>query len=102
MVCYVVPLAAAIMHYGMRKKISSLKADMRQLWLNLLFLGGAVFGVVDHWWNNELFLVGEKTTADLLLGIAITTAIVIVWLGIVIADKAKTSEEQKSLKSNCI
>jgi hypothetical protein len=42
-------------------------------------LGGAVFGVVDHLWNGELFLVGPNIANDVLLGFAITATILAVW-----------------------
>ena len=92
MTCYIVPLAAAIMHYGLRKKVRGFDS-MHQLWLNLLFLGGGVFGIVDHWWNRELFLIGDKIMMDLMLGVLITVVIFIVWLGIVVVDKKVYSEK---------
>lgn len=88
--CYIVPLIAAIAHYGLRKKIKGFD-NVHQLWLNLLFLGGAVFGVVDHIWNKELFLIGENLVFDLMLGVLITVVIFIVWLGVVVLDKSKKS-----------
>jgi hypothetical protein len=53
--------------------------DRRQKSLNLLLAGGAVFGIIDHAWNGELFLIGPDIVSDLLLGVAITAAIVGVW-----------------------
>jgi hypothetical protein len=44
-------------------------------WLNLLLYGGALFGLVDHLWNGELFLLGEAPLMDLLLGATITAVI---------------------------
>lgn len=57
--------------------------------LNLLLLGGAVFGIVGHMWNGELFLIGPNPVMDLLLGITVTIVIFCVWLVIVAASKAK-------------
>ena len=60
MVCYAVPTLAAIAHIIMRKNISSWKENPHHLWLGFLLAGGAIFGLVDHWWNGELFLIGEN------------------------------------------
>jgi len=71
-VCYTIPLAAAI--------ISSIAWGSQRRgpagwWLNLLLYGGALFGLVDHLWNGELFLIGEAPFMDLLLGATITAVI---------------------------
>jgi hypothetical protein len=68
-VCYTIPLAAAV--------ISSIAWRFKRggpvgFWLVLLLCGGALFGVVDHLWNGELFLIGENIVSDLLLGCTIT------------------------------
>jgi hypothetical protein len=47
--------------------------------LNLLLYGGAIFGFVDHLWHGELFLIGETSVMDLMLGITITVAIFAGW-----------------------
>ena len=88
MVCYVVPLAASIIHAVSRKKISSWRNNIHHKWLNLLFVGGAIFGIMDHIWNGELFLIGENIRKDLLLGVTITLAILTIWVITVIASKA--------------
>lgn len=69
MVCYIIPLAAAIVSATLW---GSLKKGPAGLWLVLLLCGGALFGVVDHLWNGELFLIGENIASDLLLGCTIT------------------------------
>ena len=79
MVCYTVPLVAAIAHIITRNRITSWKESAHHLWLSLLLAGGAIFGVVDHWWNGELLLIGENIVMDLLLGVTITIAIVVIW-----------------------
>jgi len=79
MTCYVVPAAAAIIHFFMRKKFPGLKNNERHKWLNLLLAGGAIFGVVDHIWNGEFMLFGSGWLADLTLGITITTIIIAAW-----------------------
>jgi uncharacterized membrane protein YoaK (UPF0700 family) len=90
MVCYLVPTAAAIAHHIMRKNITSWNESMNHLWLNLLLIGGAIFGIVDHLWNGEIFLLGEKPIMDILLGITITAAIFAAWTLLVFLEKTKT------------
>jgi len=87
MVCYAVPTIAAIIHYATRKNIVGWKTSMHQLWLTLLLVGGAIFGIVDHLVNGELFLIGENIGFDLLLGTVITIVTIAVWAVIVIFDK---------------
>lgn len=72
MVCYTIPLVAAI--------ISSIAWGSQRRgpagwWLNLLLYGGAMFGLVDHLWNGELLLTGGAPLMDLLLGATITAVI---------------------------
>ncbi len=72
MVCYMIPLAAAVISsvvWGTRKK------GPAGWWLNLLLYGGAIFGAVDHLWNGELFMIGGAPLVDLLLGVTITAVI---------------------------
>ena len=85
MTCYIVPTAAAIIHYGYRKKKNS--TNKYELLLNQLFVGGAIFGIVDHLWNGELFLFGENVLYDLALGLAITIAITFIASLAVLWDK---------------
>jgi hypothetical protein len=47
--------------------------------LELMLLGGSTFGVIDHWWNGELMLIGDNIASDLLLGFVITLGIFIMW-----------------------
>lgn len=96
MVCYAVPLVAAIAHSISRKKITNWKNNVHHLWLGLLLAGGAIFGVVDHLWNGELFLIGENIVSDLLLGVVITTVMFVSWAIIVLYDKARKSTAMKS------
>lgn len=65
-------------------------------WLNLLLLGGAIFGVVDHLWNGELLLVSENWMMDLALGFVITAAIFGTWAAVVRLSSAvpQVSEEK--------
>jgi len=76
MVCYVVPLMAAVICsvvWGVQKK------GPAGWWLNLLLCGGAIFGVVDHLLYGELFLIGEAPLYDLGVGVAITIALTGGW-----------------------
>jgi hypothetical protein len=96
MVCYAVPTVAAIVHGILRKNKTSWKGNMQHLWLNLLLAGGAIFGLVDHWWNGELFYIGNNVVLDLLLGVAITVSIYIFWSVFVIYTKSKTTSKIES------
>jgi hypothetical protein len=73
--CYAVPIAGAITTSLLWRKTKSIKI----WWLALMFYGGALFGFIDHLWNKELFLISGDIIRDLLLGLAISLAIVIVW-----------------------
>ena len=77
--CYTVPLAGAIVTTVAWKKTKNVKV----WWLTLMFYGGALFGVIDHFWNGELFLISENIISDLLLGVTIT-AIILVWWGVTV------------------
>jgi hypothetical protein len=76
MVCYMVPLAVAM--------IASVVWAARRRgpagwWLNLLLYGGAIFGLVDHLWHGELFLISGTFVMDLALGAVITAVIFAGW-----------------------
>ncbi|UCH12749.1 MAG: hypothetical protein JSW18_02055 [Candidatus Omnitrophota bacterium] len=73
--CYTVPLAGAMITSLAWRKSKSVKL----WWLNLMFYGGALFGVIDHLWNGELFLISENIIKDLLLGVTITLCILLTW-----------------------
>ena len=88
--CYTVPTAAAIIHYFMRKKNPSMRTKHHK-WLNLLFLGGTIFGIVDHAINGELLAFSWR---DLGLGVIITLTILVVWKIMAIADR--TTAEDKA------
>lgn len=81
--CYDVPLAAAITTTLVWRKNRSLKT----WWLSLMFYGGSLFGVVDHIWNGELFLISKDWAKDLLLGIMITAVIFLAWKIIMVLAK---------------
>ena len=73
--CYTAPLAGAIVSNTIWSRTKSVKV----WWLTLMFYGGALFGVIDHWWNGELFLISDKIASDLLLGVTISAIILVVW-----------------------
>ena len=85
MVCYAVPATAAVLSIIFRRKIN-LHTKYAQ-WFTLLFSGGSVFGIVDHLWNGELFLVSENRIKDALLGVVITVGIILAWKGIIFLVK---------------
>ena len=95
MVCYTVPLVAAITHLLLKRNIAGWKANINHQWLSLLLIGGSVFGLVDHLWNGELFLLTENLAVDIMLGITITIAILIVWTIVILLNKTKQIKKIK-------
>lgn len=85
--CYLGPTTAAILTTFMWKS----KRTLRLFWLTLMFYGGALFGIIDHLWNGELFLVSENWAKDVMLGIVITLGTVIAWAGILALAKRSPS-----------
>ena len=83
MCCYIVPTAAALIHFFMRKKITNFN-NKSHLWLNQLLFGGAIFGIIDHWWNGELL---SFSIADTILGFTILGVILLVWVFMIVYDK---------------
>ena len=73
--CYAAPLIGAVVTSVAWGRTRSVKV----WWLTLLFSGGALFGVIDHLWNGELFLISENIVSDLLLGVAIVAVILVSW-----------------------
>ena len=96
MVCYTVPMIAAIGHIIMRRNITSWKESTYHLWLSLLLGGGAIFGLVDHWWNGELFYIEDNIVTDLSLGVAITVTILVIWAIMFTLDKTKSKKRIKA------
>lgn len=86
MVCYILPTIGAILVHAKRKV--GRKDDEPGLWLSHLLAGGAIFGIVDHWWNGQLTLIGPNPVNDILLGAAITVAIFAYWYATVLASAA--------------
>lgn len=81
--CYTVPLVGAVITTVAWSKAKNVKV----WWLTLMFYGGALFGVIDHLWNGELFLISENIVSDLLLGVTITAVILISWGAMAICSK---------------
>jgi len=92
MVCYAIPVAAALVHYGLRKKVRKLDEYPRQSWLTLLLAGGGTFGFIDHLWNGELTLIGKNLLSDLALGTVITVGIFFLWEVLVMTNKVTTKK----------
>jgi hypothetical protein len=85
MVCYIVPLAVGVITAARRKALH--RKDKEGFWLSLMFAGSSLFGVIDHLWNGELFLIGPNIASDLALGGAITLSIFASWGLLVNKDK---------------
>jgi hypothetical protein len=85
MVCYTVLLGATAVTYLARK--FSGKKYAQGFWLNIMLLGGALFGVIDHAWHGELFLLGPSLGTDLALGGVITGGIFAGWGTIVYKER---------------
>lgn len=92
MVCFAVPVAAALVHHGLRKSTKRLNENPRQSWLTLLLAGGGMFGFIDHLWNGELTLTSSTLLSDLALGTTITVGILCFWEILVIRDKVTTKK----------
>lgn len=56
-----------------------------------MFYGGSLFGIIDHLWNRELFLVSENWIKDLSLGVVITAGIILAWTIILVVAKRNPS-----------
>ena len=89
MCCYIIPTLTAIMHFFLRKKIPIWRENKHHTWLSMLLFGGSIFGIVDHLWNKELFLIGKNFIYDIFLGITITLVILGTWACLVFIDKSK-------------
>jgi hypothetical protein len=73
--CYTIPIAASIVTSSiwMRNR----DAGIGQL--NLMLYGASLFGVIDHLWNGELFLISGNIGRDLVLGVVITVSVFGAW-----------------------
>ena len=93
MVCYIIPTLAAAIHFMLRKRVYSWQKSVEHKWLTLLLLGGSTFGIIDHIWNREFFLLGEHILQDIMLGFTITIVLVTLWTSIVVFNTIKTPEK---------
>lgn len=91
--CYTVPAAAAIIHFFLRKKNPAWLRSQEHKWLNLMLGGAAIFGVVDHAWNRELFVF---SVPDVMLGFTITAAILAAWGVMLFAERHRTTAKAKA------
>ena len=94
MVCYVVPTLATVLLYALRRVTRSKNVYVQ--WLNIMLLGGTIFGIVDHLWKGELFLISSEPWKDIMLGVIITFATFIVWSIIAIVAKSEETSEQST------
>ncbi|MGB2630087.1 MAG: hypothetical protein WBD24_07030 [Candidatus Omnitrophota bacterium] len=86
--CYTVPLVASVVSTIVWKKKNK---DPRIWRLTLMLYGASIFGVIDHLWNGELFLISENAAKDLMLGVTITAAIFIGWIFSVARERKSIS-----------
>jgi hypothetical protein len=93
MVCYIVPLAATLSTFIGRKMTG--RRGVQSFWLSIMLLGGAVFGLVDHAFNGELFMISSNVGADLALGGMITAGITATWGGLVLIKSDILAEHRK-------
>ena len=96
--CYIIPTGGAIISSLIWRK----NKDAKVWWLNLMFLGGALFGIIDHIWNGELF-VSQNIIKDLSLGVVISLIILASWFIILSLNKANPDanprEDKKLLRT---
>ena len=94
--CFLILLASAIGLHGVKGKV---KARFPEVGLLLLLLwGGAIALIVDHIWNGELILISPNLLWDLLLGVAMTLAIVAIWSIYVVVTRASSSKSPARTK----
>jgi hypothetical protein len=59
-----------------------------------MLYGGTLFGIVDHIWHGELFLISESIVKDLSLGGIITASVFACWGIILGLSKISTTLSQ--------
>ena len=96
MVCWIVPLIATVIAFVGRKV--SRRKDAQSFWLNIMLLGGTLFGAIDHLWNGGLFLIGTNWLMDMALGCTITLGIATGWGVIVFKPKISDSMHHLSYR----
>jgi hypothetical protein len=85
--CYTVPTAGAIVTTFMWHR----SKDVKLWWLNLLLWGGALFGMIDHLWNGELFFISKNWASDIALGFVITLSIFVFWKIMIVRSQQHTT-----------
>ena len=85
--CYTIPAAAAIAATFAWARNKS--QNTRQLML--MFYGAALFGVIDHLWSGELFLISNSWAKDLALGVVITAAIALACKAITVISRKNSA-----------
>lgn len=80
MVCYAIPLSAAVITFLARRVSGKARESESIRWLNLMLLGAAVALVVDHVWNGELFLISGNIASDVALGFTLTAFVLAAWV----------------------
>ena len=88
--CWVIPTVTGIIVHSVRK--TKRMNGSKGFWLQLLLMGGAIFGIIDHIWNGELLLLGAQPMKDIALGVVITVGIFVIW-GIITASDKKKGEK---------
>ncbi len=88
--CYTVPTAAAVITTFCWKKSGSPKT----FWLMLMLYGGALFGIIDHLWNGELFFISANWKSDIALGAVITASIFAAWCAAIVFLRGTASQKQ--------
>ncbi|MBF0569926.1 MAG: hypothetical protein HQL18_04055 [Candidatus Omnitrophica bacterium] len=73
--CYTIPAASSVVTTILWSKTRNPHVGQ----LNTLFYGATIFGVVDHLWNGELFMISPNIGKDLMLGVTITLTVVAAW-----------------------
>jgi len=91
MVCYAVPLIATVLLLAGRKATGWQAAN--GFWLNIMMMGGAVFGLIDHFWHGEIFLISAGWMTDLALGGFITAGITACWGFVVLSSRLSQSSQ---------
>ena len=92
MVCYAVPLVATVILSACRRaSASNWLRSAQGFWLNIMMLGGSVFGLVDHLFAGELFVLTSAWMTDIAIGGAITAGIAGCW-GVLVFGRRFSSQ----------
>ncbi|MEO0101753.1 MAG: hypothetical protein ABIK84_05065 [candidate division WOR-3 bacterium] len=92
-ICYTIPTGVWLILTFLRKW----RKGREWTWLYLLLFGATLFGVIDHLWNGEVFLIGENPLKDIALGVVITLSVFAVWGIMVFVHRKKATLAKKSV-----